>query len=157
MEDYAGAERRHVNLATVLLRPLSGHRPGRCQACHAHVPQIGLQLTQPESLTPPRHGPASRISTRKNPTGGSIEMWVEKWNDCSYTGSVRQTDIQGLQNTGRGMGHYKASERNEMWITIRRILIHFCSEVITMFDMRLQEFNTVYYWYQVYSKLRLKS
>ena len=44
---YAGAARRRVHLVTVLLRPPSGHRPGRCQARHARIPQIGLDRTQP--------------------------------------------------------------------------------------------------------------
>ena len=42
MGTYAGAARRRVHLATVLLRTPSGHRPGRGQARHAHIPQIGL-------------------------------------------------------------------------------------------------------------------
>ena len=37
MEVYAGAARRRVHLATVLLRPPSGHRPGGRQARHAHI------------------------------------------------------------------------------------------------------------------------
>ena len=41
---YAGAARRHVHLATVLLRPPSVHRPDRRQARHAHILQIGLRL-----------------------------------------------------------------------------------------------------------------
>ena len=41
---YAGAVRRRVHLATVLLRPPSGHRPGRRQARHVHILQIGLRL-----------------------------------------------------------------------------------------------------------------
>ena len=44
MGAYAGAARRRVQLATVLLRPSSGHRPGRRQARHAHILQIGLRL-----------------------------------------------------------------------------------------------------------------
>ena len=39
---YAGAARRRVHLATVLLWPPSGHRPGRRQFSHAL--QIGLRL-----------------------------------------------------------------------------------------------------------------
>ena len=59
MGAYAGAARRRVHLATVLLRPPSGHRPGRRQARHAHILQIELHLTQTRSLwTPPRHAPA---------------------------------------------------------------------------------------------------
>ena len=38
---YAGAARRRVHLVTVLLRPTSGHRPGRRQA---RILQIGLRL-----------------------------------------------------------------------------------------------------------------
>ena len=41
---YAGAARRRVHLATVLPRPPSGHRPGRRQARHARILQIGLHL-----------------------------------------------------------------------------------------------------------------
>ena len=44
---YAGAARRRVHLATVLLRPPSGHRPGRRQVRHARILQKGLHLTQP--------------------------------------------------------------------------------------------------------------
>ena len=44
MGSYAGAAHRRVHLATVLLRPQSGHRPGRRQARHAHILQIGLRL-----------------------------------------------------------------------------------------------------------------
>ena len=47
MGAYAGAARRRVHLATVLLCPPSGHRPGRRQARHARIRQIGLNLTQP--------------------------------------------------------------------------------------------------------------
>ena len=39
MGAYAGAARRRFHLATVLLRPPSGHRPGRHQARHAHILQ----------------------------------------------------------------------------------------------------------------------
>ena len=41
---YAGAARHRVYLATVLLRPPSGHRSGRRQARHARILQIGLCL-----------------------------------------------------------------------------------------------------------------
>ena len=44
MGAYAGAARRRVHLATVLLRPPPGHRPGRRQARHARILQIGLRL-----------------------------------------------------------------------------------------------------------------
>ena len=43
METYAEAARRRVHLAKVLLPP-SGHRPGRRQAIHVHILQIGLRL-----------------------------------------------------------------------------------------------------------------
>ena len=43
---YAGAARRRAYLATVLVRPPSGHRSGRRQACHAYILQLGLHLTQ---------------------------------------------------------------------------------------------------------------
>ena len=42
MGAYAGAARRRVNLATVLFRLPSGHRPDRRQARHASTLQIGL-------------------------------------------------------------------------------------------------------------------
>ena len=35
---------QRVHLVTVLLRPPSGHRPGRRQARHVHILQIGLRL-----------------------------------------------------------------------------------------------------------------
>ena len=44
---YAETARRRDRLATVLLRPPSGHRPGRRQARHARILLIGLHLTQP--------------------------------------------------------------------------------------------------------------
>ena len=44
MGTNAGAARRRIHLATVLLRPPSGHRPGRRQARHAHILQIGPRL-----------------------------------------------------------------------------------------------------------------
>ena len=44
MGTYAGAARRRVHLATVLLRLPSGHRPGRHQARHARIIQIGLRV-----------------------------------------------------------------------------------------------------------------
>ena len=44
MRAYAEAARRRMQLATVLFRPPSGHRPGRRQARHARTPQIGLRL-----------------------------------------------------------------------------------------------------------------
>ena len=46
MGAYAGAARRRVHLTSVLLRPPSGHRPGRRQARHARILQIGLHVTQ---------------------------------------------------------------------------------------------------------------
>ena len=36
--------RRCIRLATVLIRPPSGHRPGKRQARHARILQIGLRL-----------------------------------------------------------------------------------------------------------------
>ena len=44
MGTYAGAARRRVHLATVLLGPPPGHRPDRRQARHARILQIGLRL-----------------------------------------------------------------------------------------------------------------
>ena len=67
------SRRRRVNLPTVLFRPPSGHRPGRRQVCHARILQIGLHTTQSWSVwAPPRHRPAPRISTKKNPMGGIL-------------------------------------------------------------------------------------
>ena len=43
MGTYAGAARRRIHLATVLLRPPSGHRPGRRHASHAS------DTTQPDA------------------------------------------------------------------------------------------------------------
>ena len=55
---YAGAARRHVHLGTPP-RPPSGHRPGRRQAPHAHILEIGLHLAQPRSMrAAPLHNPA---------------------------------------------------------------------------------------------------
>ena len=53
MGAYAGEARRRVQLATVLRRPPSGHRPGRRQTRHARILQIGLHLTQPEAYGRP--------------------------------------------------------------------------------------------------------
>ena len=73
MGAYGGAARRRVHLATVLLRPPSGHRPGRRQTRHARILQIELHLTQPWNVwSAPQHDPAPRISTRKNPIGGIL-------------------------------------------------------------------------------------
>ena len=44
MGAYAGTARRRVHVATVLLRPPSGHRPGKRQARHVRFLQIGLRL-----------------------------------------------------------------------------------------------------------------
>ena len=77
MGAYAGAARRRVHRATVLLRPPSDHRPGKRQARHAHIPQKGLNLTQTLNLwTCPRYGPTTRISTRKHPNGGILDAWM---------------------------------------------------------------------------------
>ena len=46
---YAGAARRRVHLAPVLLRPPFGHRPGRRQVRHAHILQTGLRLAIAQS------------------------------------------------------------------------------------------------------------
>ena len=55
MEVYAATARCRVHLATVFLRPPSGHRPGRHQARHARISQIELHLSEPWNLwTPPQ-------------------------------------------------------------------------------------------------------
>ena len=43
MEEYAGAARRRVHVATVLLRPPSGHRPSSRQVRQDRLPQIKLR------------------------------------------------------------------------------------------------------------------
>ena len=61
---YGGIRRSSASphpLATVLLPPPSGHRPGRRQACHAHILEIGLHLTQPWSLWTPLGSRQERI------------------------------------------------------------------------------------------------
>ena len=70
MGAYAGAARRCVHLTTVLLRPPVWQSPR--QTPGPPCPYTSeLHLTQPWSMwTPSRHGPAPRISTRKNPVGG---------------------------------------------------------------------------------------
>ena len=71
MGAYAVAARRRVHLATVLPRPPSGHRPGRRQARHARILQIGLHLTQPRSVWAPL-GMDQPLGSRKNPMGGIL-------------------------------------------------------------------------------------
>ena len=46
---YAGAARRRVHLAAVLLLPPSGHRPGRRQVRHAHITHIELIIDSQQS------------------------------------------------------------------------------------------------------------
>ena len=60
MGAYVGAARRRVHLVTVLLRPPSGHRPGRRQARHVHMLQTGLRL----AITKTDARPAMPISFR---------------------------------------------------------------------------------------------
>ena len=50
MGAYAGAARRRVHLATVLLRPPSGHRSGRRQARHLSRGMAGLTSAWAEAL-----------------------------------------------------------------------------------------------------------
>ena len=47
MGAYGGAARRLMQVATVLPRPPSGHRPGGRQARHVRILQKGLHLTPP--------------------------------------------------------------------------------------------------------------
>ena len=77
---YAGSVLRRVHLAVVLVRPPSGHSPGKRRARHSQSSQIGLQLTQPRSNPVAlRLGPALRISTNQNPMAGSS---VERCATC---------------------------------------------------------------------------
>ena len=64
MGAYPEAARRRVHLATVLLRPPSGHHSGRRQARHAHIIQIGLHPPDAtmKPVDTPRYGPVPRIS-----------------------------------------------------------------------------------------------
>ena len=101
---YARAARRRVHLATILLRPPSGDRPGRRQDRHAHIPQIGLQLTQPWSLwTSLGHVSATRIPTRKIPIGGILRrelshMPMEAWLALTnYAGDLSQPSFPEYQ------------------------------------------------------------
>ena len=48
---HAGAARGRNHFTTVLLRSPSGYCQGRGHARHAHIPQIGLHLTQPWGLS----------------------------------------------------------------------------------------------------------
>ena len=49
---YAGAARRRVNLATVLLCPPSGHRTGRRQVRHARVLRLAIALADARPAMP---------------------------------------------------------------------------------------------------------
>ena len=73
MGAYAGAARRRVHLATVLLKPPSGHRPGRRQARHARLLRIGLHLTQrvgaPSAWTSPSDLDRKESDGRDPPQG----------------------------------------------------------------------------------------
>ena len=53
MGAYAAAARRRILLATVHPRPPGRHSPNRRKARHAHTPQIGLHLSQPQNGRPP--------------------------------------------------------------------------------------------------------
>ena len=61
---YAGAARRCVHIATILLRPPSSHRPGRRQARHTHILQIGLRL----AIAQADARPVMSVSFRKEST-----------------------------------------------------------------------------------------
>ena len=70
---YAGAERRRVHLATVLLQPPTSHCPDRRQVRHAHILQIGLHLTQTLSTrAASRHGSATRTPQKKSDERGPL-------------------------------------------------------------------------------------
>ena len=80
MGTYAGAARRRIQLVTVLLRPPSGHRPGRRQARHARILQIGLRLTIAQADARPVMSISSReASVWPSPrqTPGPLESFLE--------------------------------------------------------------------------------
>ena len=86
MGAYAGAARHRVHLATVLLRPPSGHRPGRRQARHAHILQIGLHLTQPWSVWAPL-GMDQPLGSRKQEANCGnfiLSEWGSRQGDGTY-------------------------------------------------------------------------
>ena len=77
MGAYIGAARRRVHIAMVLLRPPSGHRPGRRQARHAMPPcPHPSDRTPPDATTNDDGGPTSWSSTTntalQNILGGTL-------------------------------------------------------------------------------------
>ena len=73
---YGGIRRSSVSPRPTchgILRLTYGLRPGRRQARHAHILQIKLYLTQPQSTRlAPRHVPIYWTPTRQNPMGGIL-------------------------------------------------------------------------------------
>ena len=113
MGAYAGAVRRRVHLATVLLRSPSGRRPGKRQDRHARIPQIRLHLTQLWSVwTPPRHGPAPRITTRKNPMGWSERRRQSKPVTTTYTYLGTNKEMGTVGTPSEMKCHFKRAMRN---------------------------------------------
>ena len=71
---YSELARRRVHLATVIIRPPFGHRPGRRQAHHAHIFQTVLRLAIVQADTRrscPYHSDRSTFDVRKRPSTGS--------------------------------------------------------------------------------------
>ena len=82
---YAEAARRRVHLATVLLRPPPGHRPGRRQASFSTVAkkQKGLDRTVPSSQKSGRTPcPPPRIAAQT--------AWMERAGVDVYVASLRR-------------------------------------------------------------------
>ena len=65
MGAYAAAARRRAHLAAVLLRPPSGHRPGKRQTRHARI----LQVRAPHGATTKHSGGSAVWSSPWDPVG----------------------------------------------------------------------------------------
>ena len=77
MGAYAGAARRRVHRATVLLRSPSLHRPGRRQARHVRILQMGLHPTQPRFLLYSTHCWIIKLTSSSDPiSGGILAGWI---------------------------------------------------------------------------------
>ena len=83
----------------------SYQRLSRRQARHAPIHQIGLHLMQTWSLwTPPRHGPPTRISARKNPIYlGDSQKWCHHSSQHSlYQNAGRISGWRALRYSVEG-------------------------------------------------------